>query len=40
MKPLSRSNVDRRGSSRQFNANHSRTKMINLHFGVRGGIRL
>lgn len=40
MKPLNRTPVDRRKSSRQFNDNRARTKMVNLHSAVRGGIRL
>ena len=40
MKPLHRSHVNKSSSSRQFNNNHARTKMVNLHYGVRGGIRL
>ena len=40
MRPLNRRHVDRGHSARQFNNNHSRTKMVNLHSGVRGGIRL
>lgn len=40
MKPLNRRPVDKSSSSRHFNAQSARTKMVNLHFGVRGGIRL
>jgi len=40
MKPLSRHKVDRRSSTHQFNRHAARTKMVNLHYGVRGGIRL
>lgn len=39
MKVLNRRNVDRRSSSHQFANQLSRTKMANLHFGPRGGIR-
>lgn len=41
MKPLSRNRVNRRSSSREFNAVHGRTKLVNLIPGrFRGSIRL